>query len=98
MPIMLAAALAVAVRQAPAEPPPPAACQPPQRLAARAPTRAAPHPLSQEPLAERMHAVLRRVGGCMVVDVSAYREGAQVWELRLAGPADGRPRPAADGR
>jgi hypothetical protein len=84
-PLVLAAALAAV---APAPP-----CHAPAPQQAAAPARVAPHPLDQEPGAQRMHAVLRRMGGCLVVDVAAWRDRDQVWEYRLAGPANAGPRP-----
>jgi hypothetical protein len=88
------AGIATPVMTVSSAPPPasPPTCQPdlPQRAAA--PNKAAPHPLGEEPAASRMHAVLREVAGCIVVDVAAYRQGAPAWEYRLAGPADVRPK------
>ncbi|HXQ45560.1 MAG TPA: hypothetical protein VN806_03035 [Caulobacteraceae bacterium] len=84
--LVLAAALAAAA--------PAPACQPAAPQQASAPVRAAPHPLADEPVARRMHAVLRKMGGCLVVDVAAWRDQTQVWEYRLAGPANAAPRPA----
>jgi hypothetical protein len=89
--LILAAALASA---APAAPTPAPSCEPPEQRQATAPMRAVPHPLDQEPDARRMHAVVRRIGGCAVVDVAAWRGLAEVWEYRLAGAAIVAPRPA----
>ncbi|HLK25542.1 MAG TPA: hypothetical protein VKT30_12875 [Caulobacteraceae bacterium] len=97
--IVLAAALALApsapaVSQAPPVPAGAERCRAPATHEAASAGRAAPHPLNREPLAGRMHAVLRKIGGCMVVDVAAYRQGSDVWKYRLAGPADVAPKPA----
>jgi hypothetical protein len=90
--LVLAAALALAPAAAPAP------C--PAINAQQAATAAGvgPHPLSQEPPARRMHAVLRKVGGCAIVDVSVVRSGARVWEYQPVGPAIGRPIAASIGR
>jgi hypothetical protein len=84
-------ALVLAAVLAAAAPSPP--CQPQAPRQAAAPAHAAPHPLDQEPGAQRLHAVLRTMGGCLVVDVAAWRDRDQVWEYRLAGPANASPRP-----
>jgi hypothetical protein len=87
MPALVLAAVLAAAAPAPS-------CQPSAALQTSTPLRAAPHPLGQEPGAQRMHAVLRKMGGCLVVDVAAWRDLDQVWEYRLAGPANAGPKPA----
>ncbi len=87
--LVLAAALTLAS-------PPPAAPWPGIGVhQAGAPVGLAPHPLGQEPSARRMHAVLRKVDGCVIVDVSVVRSGALVWEYQPAGPAIARPAEAS---
>ena len=83
MPLMLLAAAVIVVTQPPVRQPL-SACAPIARQQAATTVGAAPHPLGEEPLAGRMHAVLRRVDGCVIVDVPTYRGG---WTYRLAGPA-----------
>jgi hypothetical protein len=86
--LVLAAALMLA------SPPPAAPCRIGVHQAG-APVGLAPHPLGQEPSARRMHAVLRKVDGCVIVDVSVVRSGALVWEYQPAGPAIARPAEAS---
>jgi hypothetical protein len=45
-----------------------------------------------------MHAVLRKVQGCVIVDVSVVRSGARGWEYQPIGAAIGRPAAASLGR
>jgi len=88
--LVLAAALTLA--------PPAAACPTVNIEQAGAATGLGLHPLSQEPPARRMHAVLRKVEGCVIVDVSVVRWGARVWEYQPVGPGIGRPVTASAGR
>jgi len=90
--LVLAAVLALA------PPAPSAQCPEANVQQAVAASSVAPHPLSQEPTARRMRAVLRRVEGCAIVDVSVLRSGARVWEYQPVGPAVGRPVAATVGR
>jgi hypothetical protein len=85
MPFAILAAVLVA------QPAPACSPNPPRQAAARAP--ATPHPLGIEPASRRLHAVYRRVDGCLVLDVSAF--GAGAWRQELGGPAPGVARPAS---
>ena len=87
---MSALVLAAVLVLPPATPPAPA-CRGFNVEQAAAAMGAAPHPLSGEPPSRRMHAVLRKVDGCAIVDVSVVRSGARVWEYQPVGPAIGRP-------
>jgi hypothetical protein len=94
---MPALVLAAALALAPATPPA-AACPRINVEQAATPTGVAPHSLGQEPPALRMHAVLRKVDGCAIVDVNVVRSGVWVWEYQSVGVAIGRPVPASIGR
>jgi hypothetical protein len=93
---MPALVLAAALALAPAVPAAPCPAIAVQRAAASA--GSGPHPLSQEPPAREMHAVLRKVQGCVIVDVSVVRSGARGWEYQPIGAAIGRPAAASLGR
>jgi hypothetical protein len=94
---MSALVLAAALALAPATQPP-GGCPRINVAQAAAPPGLGAHPLGQEPLARYMHAVLRKVENCVIVDVSVVRAGGRVWEYQPVGPAIGQPVAASLGR